>query len=134
MNNTKHKVFESIWFWWFLFTLIYTILNFSGSLGLPLPLGGYVMGFFGLFVPFGLWSSFLLVALHVPSIVALFVFIGLMIFANKKLKTKEIVLWKRILINLLILLLITTLVDFMRGTFFESWKIMFSGGDLDMGF
>lgn len=125
MQNTK---FRSLWFWWFLLTAIYLLFN---AIGYPagdgniVPLG-YIAGAVGLFVPFGFMSLFLLMSpvtwLSIP------VFLISMWYGEKQLKEKNYSYGKKVLMNLLLLLIITILVDFARMTPFASWLIFLGGG------
>jgi hypothetical protein len=130
MQNT---IFRSLWFWWFLLTAIYLLFNAAGY-----PTGGdhdillgYVAGAVGLFVPFGFLSLLLLMSpttwLSIP------VFLISMWYGEKKLKEKNYSYGKKVLMNLLVLLMITILVDFARMTPWASWSI-FLGGGLNFGF
>ncbi len=125
MNENKFAIFRSVWFWWLLTTAVYVILGLSRFPGnTPSPLG-YIAGFLGLFVPYGLMS--LILFFSPLAWFSLVVFIILMIFADRKLNRGNFSLGKRILLNLLILLVLTTLVDLIRGTAFVSWIIFFQG-------
>lgn len=124
----KNKVFQSIWFCWALLTAVYLILNIMGypnnaSVGEPM---GYIAGAIGLFVPFGILS--ILYLLEPETWLSVPVFAFLMLYAEKKLKEKNYGFIKNLLINLLVLLIITIIVDFARMTPFESWRIFIDGG------
>lgn len=131
LNNVQPKKnigdsLDSIWFWWFIMSAIY--LAFSGF-GYPKELIpttlGHVAGFFGLFAPYGLTS--LLSFMSPPAWISLVVFILLMKYCNKKFSSLNISLGKRILLNLFTLLVITSIIDLIRWTPFESWSIFFNG-------
>ena len=124
--QTRNKIWSSIWFWWFLTTVIYIVFNFSGYPSSTTSLLGYVAGFVGLFFPYG-WASSILLILSPFSWISVVVFLILMFMAEKELNRKNYGLRKRILINFLILLFLTTAVDLIRGTFFQSWFIFLSG-------
>ena len=128
MNKKQFTIFRSIWFWWFLTTSIYIAFGVSGFPGyLPTPLGN-IAGFLGLFVPYGYLSLFLFfIDLSGASFVSLVVFVILMFFTDRRLNKENFNFGKRILLNLLILLILTTLVDLIRGTAFMSWIIFFQG-------
>lgn len=124
----KNKIFQSIWFYWVVLTVIYLTFNIMGypnnaSVGQPM---GHVAGAIGLFVPFGLLSLFYL--LEPEAWLSIPVFFGSMFYVDKKLKEKNYGFIKSLLISLLVLLIITTLVDFARMTPFASWHIFIKGG------
>ena len=98
-------------------------MGYRGATATPL---GYIAGFVGLFVPYGLKSLILFIA-NPLALVSLIVFIILMIFISRRLNRGNFNLSKRILLNLLILLVLTTVVDLIRGTAFMSWIIFFQG-------
>lgn len=128
MNKYKYIVFRSLWFWWFLTTAIYLIFNTQGY---PPQEGassmlGYVAGFVGLFVPFG-FMSLILFFVNALTWVGLAAFIGLMLSAEKILMGRNLGLGEKIFFNLLALLIITIIVDLIRGTAFQSF-IIFSKG------
>jgi hypothetical protein len=124
-NQNRKTILSSIWFWWVLTTIIYLIFNLSHYPGNTPSLLGHIAGFVGLFVPYGMLSSILFLSPF--SWISAVVFLFLMFRAEKELNAKNYNLSKRILINLLILLLLTIAVDAMRGTFFQSWVIFFKG-------
>lgn len=126
MNEKLFVIFRSIWFWWFLTTSVYVGLGRLGYPGITPTFLGYIAGFLGLFVPYGL-ISLLLFFISLLAWVSLIIFIILMIFTDQRLNKQNFNLGKRILLNLLTLLALTTLVDFIRGTAFESWIIFFQG-------
>ncbi len=82
--------------------------------------------FIGLFVPYGPMSSFLFLGIaendyrSVYSLVAFFVFVGIL---NKFFNKKDFSLGGRILINLLVLLILTAMVDLIRSSAFDSWEL-----------
>ena len=106
-------------------TAVYILFVLSGyprEISTPL---GYIAGFFGLFVPYGLASLILFIS---PlTWVSLVFFVLSMIFTDRKLNKANLGFGKRILLNLLILLALTTLIDEIRGTPLASWIIFFSG-------
>ena len=125
-----NKILRSLWFWWILTTaiyiLLYILLKIAGyPEGVATPLG-HVAGFIGLFVPYGLLSAFLLFS--PASLISVIVFLILMTWADRKFNRQNSGLGKRILLNLITLLVLTTLVDTVRLTFFQSWIIFFKGG------
>ena len=124
-----NKILRSLWFWWILTTaiyiLLYILLQIAGyPKGVATPLG-HVTGFIGLFVPYGLLSAILLFS--PASLVSVIVFLILMTWADRKFNRQSSGLGKRILLNLITLLVLTTLVDTVRLTFFQSWIIFFKG-------
>jgi len=118
-NNTVANFYGSIWFWWIFTTIIYILL------GSPT---GYITGFIGLFVPYGRLSLIVMELLPVFSIISLIFFVVSMILIDKLLKRVNILLYKRILLNLLALFIITMVVDFLRFTPFGSIDIFLNGG------
>jgi hypothetical protein len=123
--KTQNKIFYSIWFWWIFTSAIYYIFNILGYPGEAPTFFGHIAGFVGLFVPYGATSSVLFMAPF--AWISLFAFAYLMYIAERDLSKKNYSLLKRILLNLLILLILTTVVDALRGTFFKSWDIFFRG-------
>jgi len=79
--------------------------------------------FFGLFVPYG-FLSWLLMFYNLLSIPIFFL---TMFYAEWTLNKENVSLGKRILFNLIALLLITIVIDLVRFTPFASWNIFFSG-------
>ncbi len=124
MENNQYKVFRSIWFWWVLTTVLYLGLNpfMDGNHGIL----GYVGGFVGLFVPYGYFSSFLFLASPLSGISVVF-FIFAMISLEKMIKIHNLSLVKKILFNLVALMIITAIVDLIRDTPFYSWHIFIQG-------
>ncbi len=126
MNENKWGLFKSIWIWWGFTTFVYLLLSKSGYLvSLPSTMG-YVTGFIGLFVPYGFLS--LITFLSPFGWISLIIFLALMIYIERKLNKQNFSLTKRIFLNLLALLVLTTIVDFIRLTPFASWFIFFHGG------
>jgi len=125
MNQNQWVIFRSIWFWWVVTTVFYLALSIYLSPDTPTPLG-YIPGFIGLFVPYG-FLSFPLFFLSPFPWLSLVIFIVLMGKVERKLNKQNFSLSKRIFLNLLILLLLTVMVDFVRGTAFQSWVIFFNG-------
>ncbi len=125
MNKNKWAVFQSIWFCWFILTALYIILNIAGYPNTVPSTMGYIAGFIGLFVPYGLPSLILMITPY--SWVSLAVFHLAMFWINRRLKGKNLGLGKRIVLNLLALLILTIIVDLIRLTPFESWRIFFNG-------
>src|SRR3989344_8820665 len=125
MDEKKFSLSQSIWFWWFITTACYISLNLLGFPGETPTLLGYFAGFLGLFVPFGMLS--LVLFLFPSGWISLILFIVLIIFADKKLKQFNLNFLQKVLLNIFVLLVITTIVDFVRGTPFMSWAILFQG-------
>ncbi len=131
--NIQNK-YNTLWAWWIYTTIAYVLLTLMFNFpdpdqymeGTPL---GYLFGFIGLFVPYGVISVALMM-----SWVSFLAFFPIMYFMEKSLRAQKYTTTQRILINLLALLLITIVVDFIRMTPFFSWAIFFSGGVLDLGF
>jgi len=124
----EQKTIKSIWFWWILTTIIYILLYLISSVGFG-PTGdvaGMIGGFVGLFVPFGILS--LITFFNPLGWLSMAIFIVLMVFIDRNLNKLDLSLGFRILINLLFLLVLTTIVDFVRCSPFASWEIFFSGG------
>ena len=48
--------------------------------------------------------------------------------SDKWSKKKDLSFWENFFLNLLILLFLTTAIDLIRMTFFQSWVIFFGGG------
>jgi hypothetical protein len=135
------KYFGSIWFWWLFLTSIYTLFNL---LGYPCPFSewyeyhnkciipfiSYVAAFIGLFVPFGITSLPLLFAalMHFSllSLGPIFFIISMILF-GVTIKETKISIFKKMILCLVMLLIFTTVVDGLRDTAFESWKILFNG-------
>lgn len=91
--------------------------------GYPKTISGYIAGFCGLFAPV---KETTLVFLFTPSYLAsVIVFIVSMILADNELYRMNLGLWTRILANLLILLILTIVVDWIHGTSFGSWLFFF---------
>jgi len=119
---------NSLWMWWIITTGIYLLFNLLGypnSAGETPTLLGHVAGFVGLFVPFGFLSAFLLISPFYWFSLA--VFLISMIYADRWLKSRSMNTVQRILINLLVLMAITFIVDIVRFTPFESWRIFLQG-------
>ncbi len=117
--------YKSIWFWWFLTTFVYVVLNLFEFPGSNATFFGYVAGFIGLFVPYGLTSLILFISIR--SWISLIVFVVLMKSFDKKLEKGNYSIGKRITLNLLALLVLTTIVDLVRGTGMASWLIFYYG-------
>jgi hypothetical protein len=132
VSKNKWTIFRSIWFWWFVTTAIYVALSIAFPSGATVPTFiGYTKGAVGLFVPYGILSIILFVLPGITmllSIISVIFFIFTMYWINKKLNKKNYSLLEAILINLLVLLIITTLVDFIRLTPLASWRIFLHGG------
>ncbi len=134
--NIQNK-YNTLWAWWIYTTIAYVLLalifnfhvsdNYMG--GTPI---GYLFGFVGLFVPYGVLSVMSLMVLL--SFVSFIPFLLIMDFAVENLRVKNYSTTQRILSNLLVLLLITMAVDCIRMTPFVSWTIFFDGGVIDLGF
>lgn len=128
--ETDKKEFNSIWWSWVIVTTLYIFFVFLFSANFTTnPLEGYITGFIGLFAPFGFLSVFLLFSNPLP----LLFFIIAMIFIDSKLNKLNYSLRKRILINLFVLLILTTLIDFIRFTPFASWQLFFRHMDWNFG-
>ncbi|MDO8593814.1 MAG: hypothetical protein Q7R59_02875 [bacterium] len=127
-NQNQWVIIRSIWFWWIFTTLIYlAIPGYKEETAITLGhIVGYISGLVGLFVPYGYLS--LVLFIFPLTWVSLVVFLVLMVLIDLKLNKQNFSLSKRILINLLALLILTTMVDLIRGTAFESWWIFFNGG------
>lgn len=133
MIKNHKKFFCSLWFWWLLLTVVYVCMTFvffdeqfnSSIIGTPL---GYMFGFIGIFVPYGV-ASFVLFYFPMTWI-SFVVFILVMLFAETKLGMMNLSSRRRVALNLLILLVLTITVDLIRDTPFESWDIFLKGGDL----
>ncbi len=94
--------------------------------------------FIGVFVPFGA-ASVLLLVMSMASmngdmgpLMAIPVFFILMFVAHKVLKKYEMSPRKKIAVILIALILITMVVDYVRDTPFESWKILMHGSVQDV--
>jgi hypothetical protein len=126
LTQDQQKTLQPIWLWCIFTTLIYFAFNISGypmeRISSPL---GYIAGFVGLFVPYGISSLILLFSLS--GLASLGFFILFMYLIERGLRQIDINFYLRILINFLVLLLLTIMVDFIRGTPLESWTIFFNG-------
>lgn len=125
-NKNKRTILKSIWFWWILTTVVYLILNTGNS-----TISDRVAGFFGLFVPYGFLSLFVAFAEPIGTlltIVSVIFFIFAMRWSNKIINKESNSTVKAILMSLFALLIITMVVDLIRGTPFYSWQILFTGG------
>jgi hypothetical protein len=122
--------FRSLWIWWGITTVCYLLMTISGGIQLG-SVSGYLLGFIGLFVPYGLYS--LLAFINPLAWVSVVFFVFAMIYASRKLNEANDSLGMRILKNLLVLLVITFLVDIIRFTPFASWQIFFDGGVKPLG-
>ena len=127
MNEKQFAIFRSIWFWWLLTTSVYVFFGLLSIPGSTPTLLGHIVGFLGLFVPYGLVSLALFMFIGPLSLFSLIVFVVIMVFADRRLNKENFSFGKRILLNLLILLALTTLVDLIRYTPFVSWIIFFQG-------
>lgn len=130
-TNQKWAILGSIWFWWICTTFLYLALNFFGypDLGYPkeqvaTPIA-YIAGFVGLFVPYGLMS--LPLFFNPLGWVSLMVFLISMFLVDRGFNKQNFGLSKRIILNLLVLLVLTAVVDLIRLTPFQSWMIFFKG-------
>ena len=83
-------------------------------------------GFIGLFVPYGINAAFHFMA-SLLSWISVPVFIFLMFVAQIKLSSLTGSPLKKILLIFLALLIITTVIDLVRGTPLESWTIFLNG-------
>lgn len=137
-HKNKHFTLTSIWFWWLLLTVLYSALSIIFHVPAidhyPHGAGfiGYVIGFIGLFVPYGPLSIFYFLVSPL-SWVSFAFFLYAMFYAEKKLGKAGLTPWKRILMNIFALLLITTMVDIIRPTPFESWQIFLNAGWIQSG-
>jgi ABC-type bacteriocin/lantibiotic exporter with double-glycine peptidase domain len=91
-----------------------------------------VVGMDNNIVPFGLFS--LLSFLTPLGVISFVVFLGIMIITDKVLASRNYSLGKRILLNLIALLVITQVIDFVRATPLESWNIFLNGGSSQYNF
>ncbi len=125
-NQNQYPLFRSLWVWWLFTSLLYLVFNalhwIKEGDGTPL---GHLGGFIGLFVPYG-WVS-LIVSIMPMGLVSIVVFFILMFIIDIAFSQWNLTLGRRILYNLIALLLLTILVDAIRGTFFQSWVIFFKG-------
>jgi hypothetical protein len=108
----KEPLYYQFRFIWGILTVIYLILYGIYWLGALIGVFPYFMYFIGLFVPFGFWNT--LASIHSGKIIitATLLIFSLSYadkFARKFLITNP---FKRILLNLLWLLLLTALIDF----------------------
>jgi len=129
LNQGKSKILYSIWFWWIFTTVLYLFVIFLGNLANNIGFFSFwdhTVGFIGLFVPYGMISAILFLS-SLLSWLSLILFLIAMILVEKFLNKKNYNLKKRILINLLVLLILTFIVDAIRGTYLESWKIFLEG-------
>lgn len=94
---------------------------------------GYVFGFVGLFVPYGLFSLTAFVLFAPMAFASLAFFFIAMVYASRYLNKSNDSLGIRILKNLLVLLVITFLVDIIRFTPFASWAIFLDAGKFQIG-
>lgn len=129
-TDQKQNMFnKSVWFWWIFTTCIYLVIGFfqfpANQVGLSTYLT-HIQGFVGLFVPFGM-QSFTLLLVSPFSWFSLIIFLASMAYTESFLKKQNYNFRKRILINLLILLVLTFVVDIIRGTPFASWMIFLNG-------
>ncbi|MDO8552458.1 MAG: hypothetical protein Q7S01_02915 [bacterium] len=134
-NETDHKKMDPVWFWWAIFTVIYIAFNLKGfpvnylNLGdYPngLPLMSYIAAFFGLFAPYGT-LSFISLVTNPLSWVSFVIFFLFMKYISTYIKKHRFSKYQIFFICLLSLLLITIVVDIIRGTPFASWNILFTG-------
>ena len=93
--------FRSIWWCWIIVTVIYIIFTLPLSDLVPSP----IVGFVGLFAPYGFLSILYFVFNIYYNIAALFIFIVGMVVTHKYINNINISLGKMVIINLLILLL-----------------------------
>lgn len=126
---TKERL-SSFWFWYLTSTLVYLLLSMVALNG-EVTLLSYVAGFVGLFVPFGLMSLILLTTPFGWAGVILFFVCGH--FFSKWLNQQNLPFTKKVFLIFLALLLLTTLVDFVRQTPLASWRILIDG-ELDLHF
>ena len=124
---------QSIWFWWVFTTLIYISLTplLSNQATAPTTPLNYIVGFIGLFVPYGLLSLMLFLTIPLFAGASLVVFLVLMTIINRKLNKWDLSVGKKILVIFLSLLVLTTIVDLIRFTPFYSWILFLNG--MDMG-
>jgi len=126
----KNGLLGYLWVWWGITTAVYLLFNYAHYPNAHASILGYVAGFVGLFVPYGALSFLLLFTPQgmfsvVVFIIAMFVLQG---YLNKQNYSLE----KSILMNLLTLFILTTIVDIIRGTAFQSW-IIFLNGSVRLG-
>lgn len=131
-SNTVINFFGSIWFLWIFTTVIYILLEPQSVEMLNPNLAGYITGFVGLFVPYGPLSLYVAMFLPVLTIVSLVFFVIAMLLIDKKLKKRNFPLYKKILLNLFALFIITMIVDIIRGTLFGSIIVFLNGGTLGL--
>jgi len=130
--SRTQKLFRSIWFWWIFLSVIYIVLYISGILpessyraSVVFPYN-HIAAFIGLFVPYGLASSWLFVFAPIQSIISAILFGMMMVTSSKYIRrTKSTIV--AIALCLISLLIITTVVDFVRMTPFASWRILMEG-------
>lgn len=129
MQAQKYTWFRSIWFWWLITTSLYIILVTQGH-ALTNTQGNatlldYIAGFIGLFVPYGV-NSLILFFFSPLSWISLLFFIVAMSRVEKYLNTRQASFSRKIIYNFLALMLLTVIVDIIRHTPFESWRIFFN--------
>ena len=126
MKSSSNRPPTSLWAWWFITTVLYSVMSiFHAPVWGPYPPGdfiGHLEGFVGLFVPYGPLSilAFTFSPLYWVSLVF---FLCAMFYSEKMLKKTVLTPWKKILMNIYALLVITTIVDIVNGTHFLSWHI-----------
>lgn len=124
----KEKILGSIWFWWAITTIAYVLLfQFHNSPSALADILFMCARVIGLFVPFGLLSLFMFATPF--GWTGLAVFVGTMIYANKKIAPSSFSLGKKILVIFVALFLITMATDLARGTPFGSFNILINGFD-----
>jgi len=120
------KKFKSIWWTWIFFVIIFIILfAICSHLNLSGGSTDYLIGFLGLFTSFNI-ITFITMVLY-STISPVIVFIICMIFSDKILNKYTISFYKRIIINLFLLLIITVIVDLVARTDFAAWNLFISG-------
>jgi hypothetical protein len=145
-QSNRHELYKSIWFWWFVLSLGFTVGGIGtldkGFSAANASTTSYFLeslsDFFGLFIPAntsvvalifrvlpGLASSvvepqnlLILVYLLIPFL--------LMYFSNKLLNKYDLKLYQRIALNFLVLLVITVITDLIVYRQLFSWAFLIS--------
>lgn len=124
-----NRFFAKFWVWWLMLTAVYVGLCFLGGLDNPGTgtMLGYLTGFVGMFVPFGMLSI-----LFLPSNpLTLFIFlilIFLSIFNGVIICRFGLSAKQEILLNLAVLFVLTLLADISIYGEWNSLKILSEGG------
>ena len=122
----------SLSFWWLSLTILYVglglLFNVPTSDSHGAGIIGYVIGFIGLFVPYGMASiTYPLSWISIPFV------IFAIISVERELRKSTLSPLTKILVNLIVLLVLTAVADGFRAMPFESWSIFLNAGSLHLG-